>query len=149
VVQRDSGIIAPELTSGIIACALTVHKELGPGLLESAYSDALAHEFVLRGTPFERQKAYRVWYKGKYLGCGFRADFVVADAVVVELKAISGIEDIHIAQVNTYLKLSGCRVGLLINFNVRLLTHGIKRIIRPASVISDRPSAISVRNTSP
>lgn len=147
--RRDSGVVRPELTSGIIGCALAVHRELGPGLLESAYSEGFAHELGLNGIPYERQKAFRVWYKDKFLGCGFRADFVVANQVVVELKAVAALEDVHIAQVNTYLKLSGCDVGLLINFNVRLLTHGLKRIIRPISVISGRPSAISVRNTMP
>lgn len=118
-----------ELTQQIIGAAIEVHREVGPGLLESAYQACLAHEFSLRGLPFEQEKPLAVEYKGIQLDCGYRLDFVVAEKVVVELKAVDGLRPIHEAQLLTYLKLTGCRVGLLINFNVPILKNGIKRIV--------------------
>ena len=147
MVRKDNGgLVAPEITSPIIACALEVHRQLGPGLLESAYSDGLAREFFLKSIPFERQKAFSTIYKGHIIGCAFRADFVVDRQVIVELKAVRKLEDVHFAQVNTYLKVSGCRIGLLINFNVRLLRHGLHRLIRPDARSDDsgRRSVTSV-----
>jgi len=116
-----------DLTGQIIAAAIEVHRALGPGLLESAYQACLAHEFSLRGLPFEEEKSLSVEYKGVQVDCGYRLDFLVAGKVVVELKAVSAIDAVHEAQLLTYLKLTGCRVGLLINFNVPVLKMGIKR----------------------
>jgi GxxExxY protein len=116
-----------DLTGQIIAAAIEVHRELGPGLLESAYQACLAHEFSLRGLPFEQEKPLPVDYKGVQADCGYRLDFLVADKVVVELKAVNAIDPVHEAQLLTYMKLTGCRVGLLINFNVPVLKMGITR----------------------
>jgi GxxExxY protein len=118
-----------ELTGRIIGAAIEVHRTLGPGLLESAYHACLAREFSLQGIPFESQKSLPVDYKGIRLDCGYRLDFVVADKVVVELKAVDVIHPVHEAQLLTYLKLTGCRVGLLINFNVPALKEGIHRMV--------------------
>jgi GxxExxY protein len=115
------------LTSAIIGAAIEVHKTLGPGLLESAYEECLAREFVLRTIPFERQKPLPVVYKDVQLECGYRLDFLVGSSVIVELKAIESIAPVHEAIVLTYLRLSGCRLGLLMNFNVAILKDGIRR----------------------
>jgi len=117
------------LTSAIIGAAIEVHKTLGPGLLESAYEECLAREFVLRTIPFERQKPLPVVYKDVKLECGYRLDFLVRNGVIVELKAIESIAPVHEAVVLTYLRLSGCRLGLLINFNVAILKDGIRRYV--------------------
>ena len=116
-----------KLTSQIIGAAIEVHKALGPGLLESAYQACLARELSLRRVPFEREKPLPVEYKGVQLNCGYRLDFLVNDKVVVELKAVERMHPVHEAQLLTYLMLSGCRVGLLINFNVPVLKDGIVR----------------------
>jgi len=118
-----------EITEKIIGAAIEVHKTIGPGLLESAYEECLAYELRLRKLDFERQVALPVTYKGVRLDCGYRLDFLVEKAVVLELKAVETVEPIHEAQVLTYLKLGGWTVGLLINFNVPVLKHGIKRIV--------------------
>ena len=118
-----------DLTGSVIGAAIEVHKLLGPGLLESAYEECLAREFVLRAILFERQKAAPVVYKDVKLECGYRMDFLVDGQVVVELKAVEALAPIHEAIVLTYLRLSGCRLGLLINFNVALLKDGIRRLI--------------------
>lgn len=117
-----------ELTEQIIGAAIDVHRELGPGLLESAYEAALAYELTLRGVKFETQKSQPVRYKGLLIEAGFRLDILVGGEVVVELKAVEAVLPIHEAQLITYLKLSACRVGLLINFNVPLLKQGITRL---------------------
>ena len=114
-------------TSPIIVAAIEVHRHLGPGLLESAYEECLCHELHLRGLVFERQVSLPVSYKGLQLDCGYRIDLVVGQEVVIELKAVDKILPVHEAQLLTYLKISGKRVGLLINFNVPLLTQGIIR----------------------
>ena len=116
-----------QMTSAIISGAIEVHRVLGPGLLESAYEECLCRELSLRGVPFERQRPLPVEFKGVQLDCGYRLDLLVADAVVVELKAVETLLPIHEAQLLTYLKLGGWNVGLLINFNVPLLKQGIKR----------------------
>jgi len=116
-----------ELTHAIIGAAIEVHILLGPGLLESAYEECLAREFFLRGIPFERQKPAPVVYKDVKLECGYRMDFLVGGQIVVELKAVEALAPVHEAIVLTYLRLSGCRLGLLINFNVPLLRDGIRR----------------------
>jgi len=118
-----------ELTGRIIGAAIEVHRALGPGLLESAYQVCLAQELSLQGLIFEREKPLPVEYKGLQLDCGYRLDFIVDGKVVVELKAVDKIHPVHEAQLLTYLKLTGCRVGLLINFNVPVLKNGIKRMV--------------------
>ncbi|MBL7201379.1 MAG: GxxExxY protein [Anaerolineae bacterium] len=115
------------LTREIIGAAIEVHRELGPGLLESAYRSCLARELSLRGLPFEQEKPLPVEYKGVRLECGYRLDFVVDGKVVVELKAVDEIHPVHEAQLLTYLKLTSCRVGLLLNFSVPVLRDGITR----------------------
>jgi GxxExxY protein len=118
-----------DLTAKIIGAAIEVHKALGPGLLESAYESCLAYEFSLLKIDFERQVPLPVRYKSLPLDCGYRLDFLVKNLVVLELKAVESLEAIHEAQMLTYLKLGGWRVGLLINFNVPVLKRGIRRLI--------------------
>jgi GxxExxY protein len=118
-----------DLSSAIIAAAIEVHRALGPGLLESAYEQCLAQELSLRKMPFERQKPLPVHYKGTQLDCGYRLDFLVDGMVVVEVKAIDRLLPIHQAQLLSYLKLGGWKLGLLINFHVPLLRDGIKRVV--------------------
>ena len=116
-----------ELTKGIIGAAIEVHRALGPGLLESAYEQCLCRELTLRKVPFERQLPLPVEFKGLRLDCGYRLDLLVANTVVVEIKAVESLLPIHEAQLLTYLKLGGWKVGLLINFNVSVLRTGIRR----------------------
>lgn len=116
-----------ELTRRIIKAAIEVHREIGPGLLESAYQVCLAREMSGMGIAFEQEKPLPVSYKGVKLDCGYRLDFLVEGKVVVELKAIDALAEIHEAQLLTYMKLTGCQVGLIINFNVPVLRQGIKR----------------------
>jgi GxxExxY protein len=118
-----------EITETIIGSAIAVHKELGPGLLESAYEACLLYELVQSGLTVENQKALPVCYRGVQLDCGYRIDLLVDKQIVVELKSVEKIEPIHGAQLLSYLKLSGCKVGLLINFNTRLLKNGIRRFV--------------------
>jgi GxxExxY protein len=120
---------ASALSKRIIGAAIEVHRELGPGLLESAYQACLARELIIQRLPFEREKPLPVVYKGVRVDCGYRLDFVVASKVIVELKAVQLIHPIHQAQVLTYLQLSGHRLGLLINFNLKVLKDGVKRLI--------------------
>ena len=116
------------ITATIISAAIEVHKALGPGLLESAYETCLAYELAERGLNVRRQVEQPVTYRGIHLDCGYRIDLLV-DGVVVELKAVNSLNPVHKAQVLSYLKLSGCQVGLLINFNVKLLKDGVQRIV--------------------
>lgn len=118
-----------DFTRRIIGAAIEVHRVLGPGLLESAYEECLCSELALRRPAFERQRPLPLVYKGTRLDCGYRIDILVEDRIVVEVKSIDCILPIHEAQVLTYLKLGGWRVGLLINFNVPLLKDGIRRLI--------------------
>lgn len=118
-----------DVTEQIIGAAIEVHRVLGPGLLESAYEYCLCDELTVRGVRFRRQVELPVNYKGRTLDCGYTMDLVVEDAVIVELKAIEKIAAIHEAQLLTYLRLSGFKVGLLINFNVPILVKGIVRRI--------------------
>jgi len=118
-----------EITEKIIGAAIRVHTELGPGLLESSYQECLFHELVLEGLKVEKEKPLPLVYKGVKLDCGYRVDLLVEDVIVVELKAVESITDVHIAQVLTYLKLSNSRIGLLLNFNVFRLKNGLKRLI--------------------
>jgi len=117
-----------ELSGKVIGAAIEVHKILGPGLLESAYEECLCHELELRAIPFERQKELPLEYKGVALDCGYRLDLVVANKLILELKTCEALEPIHEAQLLTYLKLTGIKLGLLINFNVPVLKEGIKRL---------------------
>jgi len=116
-----------EITQHIIGAAIEVHRQLGPGLLESAYEECLCHELALRKITFERQKPIPLVYKEVKLDCGYRLDILVEERIVVELKSVDGLGPIHEAIVLAYLKLSGHKLGLLINFNVPLLKDGIKR----------------------
>jgi GxxExxY protein len=116
-----------KLTEAIIGAAIEVHRVLGPGLLESAYCQCLRRELTLRGVDFLGEHALPLEYKGIKLDCGYRIDFLVAGQVVVEIKSVERLDPIHEAQLLTYLRLGGWRVGLLINFNVPVLKNGIKR----------------------
>jgi len=118
-----------QTTHSILGAAIEVHKTLGPGLLESAYEECLAREIVLRGIKFERQKPVPVVYKDVKLECGYRMDFLVGSTVVVELKAVDCLAPVHEAIILTYMRLAGCRLGLLVNFNVALLKEGVRRFI--------------------
>ncbi len=117
-------------THTIIGCAMEVHKLLGPGLLESAYEECLAYELIKTGLYIERQKPVPVVYKEIKLECGYRMDILVENTVVVELKTVEAFNDVHEAQVLTYMKFAQKPVGLLINFNVTLLKNGLKRYVR-------------------
>jgi len=117
------------ITEDIIAAGIQVHRTLGPGLLESAYEACLVFELVERGLKVEQQKPLPVNYRGVRLDCGYRLDLFVEDMVIVEVKAVDRLTPIHQAQLLSYLKLSECRVGLLINFNVRVLRDGIRRVV--------------------
>ena len=121
--------IINKITDTIIGSAIDVHRELGPGLLETAYEACLAFELADRGLSIERQKALPIVYRDVRLDCGYRLDLLVENKVIVELKAVERVEPIHTAQLLSYLKLSGCKLGLLINFNVKVLKNGIRRII--------------------
>jgi GxxExxY protein len=118
-----------DVTETVIGAAICVHRELGPGLLESAYEACLAYELAERKLKFERHKALPVIYRTAQLDCGYRIDLLVEDQVVVELKAVENLESIHKAQLLSYLKLSECKVGLLININVKVLKDGIRRFV--------------------
>jgi GxxExxY protein len=118
------------LTPRIIACAIEVHRNLGPGLLESSYSVCMICELQEAGLTFRQQVPIPVEYKGRYLDCAYRADFIVCDAVLVEIKSIEQFAPIHTAQLLTYLKLLNLKEGLLINFNVRRLVDGVKRVLK-------------------
>jgi len=114
----------------VLDCAFQVHSELGPGLFESAYEECLCYELKQTGLKVERQKALPLIYKEIKLDAGYRIDLLIEDSVVVEIKTVEELSDVHLAQILTYLKLSGCKLGLLVNFNVKYLKNGIKRVIR-------------------
>ena len=118
-----------DISGKIIGAAIEVHKHLGPGLLESAYEECLCRELELRGINFERQVPLPLNYKGLKLDCGYRLDLLVEDKVIVELKTVEAIAPIHEAQILTYLKMRYVRLGLIINFNARLLVEGIRRLV--------------------
>jgi GxxExxY protein len=118
-----------EITHAVIGAAMEVHKRLGPGLLESAYEECLLHELRLRNLRVERQMGIPVVYKEVKLECGYRLDLLVEGRIVVELKSVEGLAPIHEAIILTYLRLSGQRIGLLINFNVTVLKDGVRRFI--------------------
>jgi GxxExxY protein len=118
-----------EVTKKVIGCAIEVHRNLGPGLLESAYEECLTFELEKVGLKFKRQQPTPIIYKQIKLDCGYRIDVLVENQVVVELKVVDEINPVHEAQILTYLKFSGKRIGLLINFNVTTLKDGLRRFI--------------------
>jgi GxxExxY protein len=124
--QRRS--TADPLSEAVIGAAVEIHRVLGPGLLESAYAKCLAHELSLRQIGFEREVPLPLTYKGINLECGYRLDFVVEGALVLEVKAVTALLPVHEAQLLTYLRLTGVETGLLLNFHVPVLTRGIKRM---------------------
>jgi GxxExxY protein len=118
-----------ELSKIVVDCMFKVHKNLGPGLLESAYEECLFYELLKTGLLVERQKPLPLFYETIKMEIGYRLDFLIENKLVIEVKAVEAINDVHKAQVITYLKLSGCKLGLLVNFNVVLIKDGIKRIV--------------------
>jgi GxxExxY protein len=118
-----------EIAREIVDAALAVHRELGPGLLESAYEQCLAFELARRGLKIERQKELPIVYQGMKINAGYRIDLLVNDSIIIELKAVDRVEPIHEAQLLSYLRLADRRIGFLINFNVRLLKDGIRRLV--------------------
>lgn len=120
------------LSERVIGAAIEVHRTLGPGLLESVYELALAQELAAREIEFERQKPVPFRYRGLVLDTGLRLDFLVAKQIIVELKSVERLSDVHQAQLLTCMRMTGCRVGLLINFNVPVLRRGIRRFVRDA-----------------
>ncbi len=118
-----------ELSGEIIACAIEVHRHLGPGLLESAYQECLCYELNQAGLNFEKEKKLPIIYKDITLDHGYRIDLLVEDKIVIELKTVETFTDVHFAQILTYMKLGGYELGLLMNFKVKMLKNGIKRFI--------------------
>jgi GxxExxY protein len=118
-----------ELSSQVIGAAIEVHRHLGPGLLESTYEQCMCRELSLRGVPFECQLELPMRYKDVQLDCGYRIDIRVADALILEIKSVDELAPTHTAQLLTYLKLTGLHPGLLLNFNVRMMKDGIRRVV--------------------
>jgi GxxExxY protein len=132
----------------VIGACIEVHRYLGPGLLESAYGQCLAHELGLRGLSFERELQLPVRYKGVELDCGYRLDFVVERELIVEIKAVERLLPVHEAQVITYLRLTGVRAGLLVNFNTVALRRGLRRLtLNPKTLPTFPPSCESGSRT--
>jgi GxxExxY protein len=117
------------LARTVIDAGLKVHKALGPGLLESAYEHCLAHELGARGVALRRQVVLPILYEGAVLDAGYRLDLLIEESIIVEVKAVDTLARVHEAQILTYLKLSGCRIGFLMNFNVPLFKQGVKRLV--------------------
>jgi GxxExxY protein len=144
--ERAEGTSA--LTEMIIGAAIEVHRHTGPGLMESVYEECLCYELSQLGLGFKRQVQLPVSYKGVKLDCGYKMDLVVADAVILEIKTVDQILPVHTAQLLTYLKLSGKKLGLLLNFNAAILAKGIKRLVNhfpepDRELIPSAPSALS------
>ena len=118
-----------QIAKEIVDAALKVHRQLGPGLLESAYEECLAYELIQRDLLVERQKALPLVYEEVKLEAGYRIDLLIEKKVIIEIKAVETLNDVHLEQILTYLKLSGCKLGLLINFNVALIKQGIRRVV--------------------
>jgi len=118
-----------EISKIVFDCALKVHQALGPGLLESSYEECLYYELKKTGLLIEKQKALPLIYEDVKMEIGYRVDLIIERKFIVEVKSVEALNDVHLAQVLTYLKLSNCKLGLLINFNVSLLKNGVKRII--------------------
>jgi len=126
---KDTKVSADRLSYVIVGAAIDVHRQLGPGLLESAYEACLCRELFLREVPFERQVALPLLYRGISVDCGYRLDLIVGGLVIVEVKSVSRVLPVHRAQALTYLKLLGLNLGLIINFNVEMLRLGVYRIV--------------------
>jgi len=122
--EARSKLLYEELTESVIGAAIEVHRTIGPGLLESAYEECLCQELRLRGVSFKRQVPLPVDYKGVKLDCGYRLDLLIEDVLIVEIKCLEHVLPVHEAQILTYLKMTGKRVGLILNFNVHTLTRG-------------------------
>jgi GxxExxY protein len=118
-----------EISKIVFECALKVHRNLGPGLLESAYEECLFYELKKANLFVEKQKGMPLIYEDVKLDIGYRIDIIVENKFIVEIKSVEDLNDVHLAQIITYLKLSNCKLGLLINFNVNLLKNGVKRVI--------------------
>jgi len=118
-----------KITETIIGVAINIHRALGPGLLESAYEACMVYDLIKAGLKVEQQKPLPIVYRGVKLECGYRLDLMIANEVIVEIKSVEKLLPIHQAQLMSYLKLSDCKVGLLINFNVKVLKNGIKRVV--------------------
>ncbi|HVS21890.1 MAG TPA: GxxExxY protein [Pyrinomonadaceae bacterium] len=138
-----------ELTQNVIGCAMKVHSALGPGLLESAYQECLFFELVKAGLFVEKQKPMPFFYSDVKLECGYRVDLMIEQRLILEIKSVEAINDIHLAQVLTYLKLANCRFGLIMNFNVLHLREGIRRVVNryDDSASSAKTSAASAVNS--
>ncbi|HUU42604.1 MAG TPA: GxxExxY protein, partial [Planctomycetota bacterium] len=127
--MEDGGTEEDRLSHEIVGAAIEVHRHLGPGLLESTYETCLARELAVRGLHFEKQKPLPVEYKGVKLDAGYRLDLLVENRVVVEIKSVDRLTGLHQAQVLSYLKVGGYRLGMLLNFNVEVLREGIRRVV--------------------
>lgn len=119
-----------EISKIVLDCAIKIHKQLGPGLLENVYKECLAHELSQRGLSVRKEVPLPVYYEGVKLEVGYRLDILIENKVLIEIKSVEAIHDLHKAQVLTYLKLSDCKLGLLINFNVLFLMDGYQRLVR-------------------
>jgi GxxExxY protein len=126
---KDTKASADRLSYGIVGAAIEVHRQLGPGLLESAYEACICREFVFRGIEYDRQVALPLRYRGMAVECGYRVDLIVGGLVILEVKAVSKVLPIHRAQLMTYLKLMRLNLGFIINFNVERLRLGLHRIV--------------------
>ncbi len=129
VVKNLKNMHENEITSKVINAAIEVHKALGPGLLESAYKECLYYQLAKSGLNVQKEKALPLIYEEVKLDCGYRIDLLVENKIVIEIKSVEALNDLHTAQILTYLKLGNYKIGLLLNFNVVLLKNGIKRII--------------------
>lgn len=118
-----------EIATRVFNCALEIHKNLGPGLLESSYEECLFYELTKSGLNVEKQTGLPLIYKEVILDLGYRVDLLIERKFIVEVKSVEALNEVHLAQLLTYLKLSGCRLGMLINFNVILLKYGVKRVV--------------------
>jgi len=127
--QRKSNRVFTDLSNRVIGCAIEVHRNLGPGLLESTYRQCLAHELRLNDIAFQIEYPLPVDYKGVHLDCGYRLDFLIENEIILELKSVDQLRPIHEAQLLTYLKLAGLKQGYLINFNVTRLKEGLQSLV--------------------
>jgi GxxExxY protein len=118
-----------EISKIVVDCAIKIHKNLGPGLLESAYEECMYYELKKIGLTVDKQKALPLVYEDIKLEIGYRIDLIIENKVVVEIKSVDTLNDVHLAQILTYIKLSQCKLGLLINFNVAFLKNGIRRVV--------------------
>lgn len=127
-IDKKNVMTENEISKIVVNCALKVHRALGPGLLESSYEECLFYELKKQNLKVEKQKKLPLIYEEVQLNIGYRIDLMVENKVIIELKSVESLNNVHLAQVLTYLKLSNCKLGLLINFNVALIKYGIKRV---------------------